>query len=271
MVGNIRRYIKTQNQTNSYLWLRAVWRFLRDFWESYPFWRFANFLHFFFLVNVKGRIPLKIDKRIMNGVFYICLDKSSEQIWVIKIPRLNSVHSSLLFKKILVRRNFVEYSNMIKAASTDPVLGKHFPPVRDIKRNGGYSSLYIEGYNLVTLRDDLRAGYDLPQDLDYSDLIKAVKELLDSLGKFAQQNGRIYGDWALHNLLYDKLTQKIKNVDLEGFYMDRQDQLQADAGYVKGMLETLIHEFSHHSQAECGTRNSRARSNELLAWPSGIS
>ena len=246
MIKSIRCYIKKQNQRGNYLWLRTIWRFLHDlgqphpYREFYPFWRIVNFLHFVFLVNIKGWPPLKIDARITNSVFYVSLNKSDEQIWVVKIPRLNTIHGSLLYKKLLDRRNFIEYSSMIKSASADPILGKHFPPTKDVKQNGGYSSLYIEGYNLFTLQDDLRLGRNLPQDINFPDLIKAINELLDSLSKFGQQNGRIYGDWALNNLLYDKLAKKIKNVDLEGFYMYRQDQPEADVRHIEKILNAAF-------------------------------
>ena len=240
MIKNIRRYFKKQNQIGNYIWLREMYYFLLNLWEYYPFRRFLNFLHFFFLVNIKGQPPLKIDKKISNGVFYVCLAKSGNQIWVVKIPHLNKPCSVNLYKKIKNKRNFIEYSSTIKSLSADPILGKHFPPVREVKRNGGYSSLYIEGYNLLLLLDDLRFGRNLPQDIESSDLIKAINELLNSLSKFGQQNGCIYGDWTLDNLLYDRLNKKIKNVDLEGYYMYRQDQPSADMRYIKAILESLI-------------------------------
>jgi len=244
MLENIRGYIKKQNQNGHYLWLRNLWRSLRDFLrdvsQPYLIRRIVSFWHFVFLIYVKKWPRLKIDKKIINSVFYICLNKRDKQTWVVKIPRLNNDVGCDFYKKILSQEDFIKYSDMIKSVFVDPIIGKHFPPVRDVKRNGGYSSLYVEGYNLITLQEDLLLGRGLPCDINHPDLIDAVNELLDSLRHFEKQNGRICGDWALHNLLYDKLARKIKNVDLEGFYMYRQDQLGAASRYIEEVLRLLM-------------------------------
>ncbi len=244
MLESMRGYIKKQNQNGHYLWLRNLWRslrdFLRDLSQPYLIRRIVSFLHFVFLIYIKKWPRLNLDKKIINAVFYICLNKSDEQVWVVKIPRLNNSVGCDFYKKILSREDFIKYSDMIKSVFADPIIGKHFPPVRDVKRNGGYSSLYIEGYNLITLQEDLLLGRGLPGDINHSDLIGAINELLDSLRHFEKQNGRIYGDWALHNLLYDKLAGKIKNVDLEGFYMYRQDPLEAASRHIEEVLRLLM-------------------------------
>ena len=250
MMGSIRCYIKKQNQKGKYLWLRATRNIARNFLhglgQPYLLVRFVNFLHFFFLVNVRRWPPLNIDKIIVNSIFYVCLAEGGERRWVVKIPRLDNFSSRHFYKKILNSENFIKYSNMIRLVSADPILGKHFPPAGDVKRNGGYSSLYVEGYNLITLEYDLRSGRNLPRDVNHPELIEAIDEFLDSLKQYEKQNGRIHGDWALHNLLYDKLTKKIQNVDLEGFCLFPQDQPEADLRCIEKKLEFFMVKGSVH-------------------------
>jgi hypothetical protein len=73
-------------------------------------------------------------------------------------------------------------------------------------------------------------------DLKPTELIHAIDELLQKLQEFKDSNGQIVGDWGIHNLIYDKVTHRILNVDLEGFFLYRDGRFQVDILYTQALL-----------------------------------
>jgi hypothetical protein len=57
---------------------------------------------------------------------------------------------------------------------------------------------------------------NLPSKLELEKITQQREILLDALLD-AEIKGELCGDWALHNLIYSTIDDKIYNIDLEGF------------------------------------------------------
>lgn len=236
MRKHIKGFIQNQNQIGKLLWLRSIWHRLRDLWQFHPTVRIYKYFEYLYQIKIKKNPPLKLSSRIYNGVFYICFIGNDEEITLLKIPHLNTKKSNELWNKLRTPQAFNNYLNILMSLSTNSIWGKHFPFVLKVRRDGGYWSSYVEGYNLIILRDLIRERKALPKDIKLSELKRAIDELLLSLKNFQLQNDKVIGDWALHNLIYEKKSKRIINVDLEGFYLYNSSQLEANIHYIEATL-----------------------------------
>ena len=139
---------------------------------------------------------------IDNGIFDIYINEQS----------------TLLYKKIK-NKKFIKdieiYKNIINDVINDNILKKYINDIKNIviENDGSYFCSFIK--NNIRL-------YDINKDSDISDdnLIKIKNAIINMkiiLNKYCEKN-KLKGDWALHNLLYCFDTNKIYNVDIEGFY-----------------------------------------------------
>lgn len=239
VMEKLKHVIREQNRVGKLLWLRFLWCCVRDLWMFYPLRRFSNLLYYIYLVVARRYQPLKLDSGIRNGVFYICLVENGEETLLLKIPHLNSEYSYALCKKLRDSKAFNDYSCMLKSLSDNTILGKYIPRVKKVRRDGGYWTSYIEGYNLFTIRDMLLNNRSLPVELKSAGLVYAIDELLQTLHTYKNHHGHIIGDWGIGNLVYDKLVHRIINVDLEGFYIYGKDRLETNIAYIEAVLSSL--------------------------------
>lgn len=228
LLEKTRQLIRQQNKLGRLLRLRATKIYLLNLLRFHPFRRFFNFWHYLFLTLIKKYKPLQLDKKIKNGVFYICMFRDKGSTSVLKIPRIDNVYSYSLWEKLCSLQAFNEYSSLLLSLSTDPIWNGHVPIAEQVRRDGGYVSSYVVGFNMTLVKEILLNRNNLPNDLCSSDLILAIDDLLANLREYVIRNGRLIGDWGLHNLIYEKTSRKIINVDLEGFYMTQDNKLQAD-------------------------------------------
>ncbi len=235
ILEKLKDLLRRQTQLGRLLWLRSLLLCLHNLWTFYPIRRLCNLLYYLYLVKVRRYKPLKLDDNIKNGVFYLCLAEKDKETLLFKLPHLNSVYSYSLCKHLRDSKAFDEYSDILKSLPDDPILGEHIPCVKEIKRGGAYWSSYINGYNLIVVRDMLLKGHSLPADLKPTELINAIDELLQKLQEFKDSNGQVVGDWGIHNLIYDKATHGILNVDLEGFFLYRDGSFQVDVLYKQAL------------------------------------
>lgn len=235
MKEKLKHLIRRQNRIGRLLWLRYVYHL----WWFYPTKRLYNFLYYIYLTKSRKCRPLKLESIISRGVFYTCLGGEGKGTSVLKIPHLRGYSSNALYKKLRCSEAFNEYSNMLLSLSDDTILGRHFPHVEKVRRDGGYCSSFVKGYNLIQVREMLLDGRGLASGLKASELTLAIDELLEGLRKYEAQNGQLWGDWSLQNLIYDTTARRITNVDLEGCYMYRQGKLEANMQYIEAMLNCL--------------------------------
>jgi len=236
MIEKIKHFFRRQNQNGRLLWVRVFWRCIRNLYEFSPAKRLSNSLYCAYLITVRNYQRLDVRRNIPNGVFHLFVGRKGDEKCVVKVPHLHTEGSWSFYKKLRNRKAFREYSNALLSILDDPVLGTHFPSVKKIRRDGGYRSSYVTGYNLVEIRDSARDGRPLPSEVKVSEIIAAIDELLRRLEKSMNKNGSLCGDWALHNLLYDKEAKRIINVDVEGLYNFRYPALEANLDYIEPVL-----------------------------------
>jgi len=151
--------------------------------------------------------------RFGNTRFSIFIDKTGKL--VIKIPYKPSLKWNYSFyKAIQDTKNYEKYYNSLMSLEKEVFLNKHICKVISISRDGGYTSPFIKGYNLLLLKNESK--FNLSPRIK-SKIISAINELIASLEKYQKKYGYILGDWFLSNLMYNINQNRIINVDLEGF------------------------------------------------------
>lgn len=154
---------------------------------------------------------------MLQRVFYVCSQETPAGKTVIKLPRGDNQFSCKLIAAVRDHRIFEDYKKLLSTLSADPWLANHCVDAIGIRRDGGYTSEYVDGFNLAELKDRLFDPSVLPKDLR-NDLAKAIDDLLADLRGYDESHGKIVGDWALHNLVFSPERGSIVNVDTEGFF-----------------------------------------------------
>ncbi len=144
--------------------------------------------------------------------------------------RLKSPRGNGLFRLFINEENFIIYKKIIKNIDTNNIL--RYRNILFNLKNNQILNKYIFHPEKITIENDgsyyskfIKNGirlYDINSNsiLDYKILNKIENKLIDlqnDLNKYVKTN-KLSGDWALHNLIYCLDTNKIYNVDLEGFY-----------------------------------------------------
>ena len=147
-------------------------------------------------------IKSKLKSPIGNGVFDIFIN-TNENILYKKNKKNN------LFD------NIENYKKIIYGIKSNPVLCEYiFEPEKIyIEDDGSYYSSYIKnGILLYDINSNSRID-----DIILDNLKRSIQDMKKKLNNYVKTN-KLSGDWALHNLIYCLDTNKIYNVDLEGFY-----------------------------------------------------
>jgi len=122
--------------------------------------------------------------------------------------------SDLLEKPGKVER----FSKILNGTQFSSKIINHIVKGFDFEHDGSYKSNYIEGYrlDLAVMLPDKYPSLNLPSKLVLEKITQQRDILLDALLD-AEIKGELCGDWALHNLIYSTIDDKIYNIDLEGF------------------------------------------------------
>ena len=124
---------------------------------------------------------------------------------------------NILYKKIKNTDmiNIDKYKQIIYGVNSNVVLGEYIcePEKIYIENDGSYYSSYIKnGIRLYDVSKVLKLDYTILNNLK-----KSIKDMKEKLNNYVKTS-KLSGDWALHNLIYCLDTNKIYNIDLEGFY-----------------------------------------------------
>lgn len=178
------------------------------------------------LLNLKTRKNNNNLKSKINNL--LCNDNNYSDLTFIK-TELKSPVSGGLFdifinkkKNILYKKNkkinifnIKKYKTIIYGIKNDPVLYEYiFEPEKIfIEDDGSYYSSFIKnGIRLYDINLNFQVNYSI-----LNNLRKTIIDIKIKLNNYVKIN-KLSGDWALHNLIYCLDTNKIYNVDLEGFY-----------------------------------------------------
>ncbi|MRH42708.1 hypothetical protein GH741_08410 [Aquibacillus halophilus] len=167
-------------------------------------------------MKVKGYRLLTFDKKITNGIFKVFVDKKSNL--VIKVNRRDSSSSSKFYKKIKGTKEFDIYKKTLMSAVNKEFLKPHICSVTEVFRDGGYKSPFVQGKNIQVMLIEFQEGHLMISKEESEKLLTAIDNLYLNLKQYYQAHENLPGDWMLHNLVYDNVSNKIINVDIEGFY-----------------------------------------------------
>jgi hypothetical protein len=181
---------------------------------------------------------MAIKSSILHRVFYLSVRESPTGKEVVKLPIAKDEYSCKLIRALKPPRAFEQYQAILKQIRLDPYLREHCVEVRNIRRDGGYTSDYVEGINLAELRDEL-LGHNVASESVMKNVISAINRLVNDLRCYCKTNGRLVGDWPLHNLVYSLKSDEILNVDSEGFFSWHNASEENDMGLIEGNLWDL--------------------------------
>ncbi len=165
-----------------------------------------------------------------TGIFDIYLD--NENGVILKKAKKNNLISGKLSDP--VEQQY--YKMLLCSLCSTPILGKYILEAYDITVDGGYKSRYIKGINLYDTNSVMKKARDI---------IPVVKKLHTDIIEYSA-NYKLFGDWGLHNLIYEESSCRIYNVDIEGFYTYPRvfDNGNCDIAHCNARFEKLYREIS---------------------------
>jgi hypothetical protein len=129
--------------------------------------------------------------------------------------------NDIIYKKIKTpvnKNNIGEYKDVMMNLKSMNIINKYIyhPEEIVIEDDGSYYSKYISN-NITFYEIFTGKNIDSVPIEHLYDIVSNFKTLLEDLKKVSV-DGIVCGDWAVHNIVYDKITKGLYNVDLEGFY-----------------------------------------------------
>lgn len=243
LVQPLRRWLRRRRQAGHLRWVVPPFVYTLNLVRYHSFQRFRNYWEYRSLI-ASGRCEATgLNGDIRNGVFYLLRSRAEGAERFVKIPRLDNPPGHRLQKALRSAEAQQRYAELLQSLATAPHWARHFPKVFLVRPDGGYTSEYVCGPNLFILGQLLRANQPLPEGVAVPDLRRAVRELLDDLEAYRTATGRMAGDWAPHNLIYDSERGVIKNVDLEGQFLYDANDRSTDMEYIRtelAFLDTLL-------------------------------
>lgn len=140
-----------------------------------------------FKTKYAGRFEVYLDGRFVHK-------KPKKNRWNDKLIEQIKEEGFDVYRDIIKNSYKTDYNNTIRGFN--------------VKRNSGYSSVYVDGYRL----DKVNKETD-------KDILLKIKKAVKKLKKNLDDNKKILtGDWDLPNLVYSIEDDKIYNIDIEGFF-----------------------------------------------------
>ena len=186
-----------------------------------------------------GRLQLLApDQAVLNRIFYVCVNAKGQERFVTKLVRGDNEYSCAFIRSLRSREFSRRYANTIGGLQSLPHIGGHCPAVFGIRSDGGYSSAFVSGFNLASLRRTMFSEQSLPAELR-SCLVEALISLRRDLAAFGGGRGHVIGDWAPHNLIFSPEQASIINVDAEGFFTYRDPCLVNDLAWINAYIDEM--------------------------------
>ena len=135
--------------------------------------------------------------------FYISTDES--------VIYKNNNQSSLAFSTLISNQeSFARFGKILNGSIFEEVLRKHICDGFDLEKDGSYKSRFMHGYRL-----DMLQNYTISDEV-FQTIWQQCDILINAL-EIADIQNKLFGDWALHNLIFSFENKCIINVDIEGF------------------------------------------------------
>ena len=112
----------------------------------------------------------------------------------------------------------------------------------------------VQFKRFLILANDINSNSRI-DDTILDNLKRSIQDMKKKLNNYVKTN-KLSGDWALHNLIYCLDTNKIYNVDLEGFYIYPfvHDNGNCDIKYCNDRFDKLVEIINKLSSKDCHTR-----------------
>jgi len=139
-------------------------------------------------------------------------------------------HSNHAFTQTLSNPKSLKiFEEILDGSCFNPAIQQHIVNGFDLEPDGSYKSKFIHSFRL-----DLIESYAI-QDEVLQTILTQCQVLIANLEKTAFC-GELYGDWALHNLVFSFEFQRIMNIDLEGFLIYNPLPEWANFSVIKGWM-----------------------------------
>lgn len=235
----IAKFVRAVGERRGLGWILPTLRYIRGVIRHHSIRRFRNTFEWCCLISLTKWRPLSLDSSITSGMFYLCTRTVEGEKWVLKIPRFDGAYSELLLKIIRNKDVWQRYQAQMLSLQTLDQLGRHFPEVSRVRPDGGYLSKFVEGHNLALLSIALRSGKSLSDDIEPNELMSALTTLLMRIERWLNNGHELFGDWALHNLVYSTSELRIFNVDLEGMCLYDSSFGESNPEFIKSELRSV--------------------------------
>lgn len=192
-----------------------------------------NWEIFNLLPSAYSKLPFiksELKSPIGDGVFEIFINTKENILYKKKKKEINII-------------NIENYKKMIYGLKNNPVLGEYiFEPEKIYIEDDGsyYSSFNKNSIRLYEINSNSRID-----DSILDNLKRSIQDMKKKLNNYVKTN-KLSGDWALHNLIYCLDTNKIYNIDLEGFYTYPliHDNGNCDINYCNERFDNLLKDIN---------------------------
>ena len=168
-----------------------------------------------------------VAKKQFNFIKYI--PESNKNRETKKFDFFIDKNNNIIYKKITNKQNKLsdiihkdgsieKYRKIISGQDLPKIISRYTTKGYSVESDGSYKSEIISGYRLDVVSEIIEKYPSMVQAMNFDfDRIKVqANKLIADLSK-ADSNGKLIGDWALHNLIYSPIDDCIYNIDLEGF------------------------------------------------------
>ena len=191
-----------------------------------------NWELFNLLPSAYSKLPFiksELKSPIGNGLFEIFINTKENILYKKNKKKINII-------------NIENYKKIIYGIKSNPVLCAYiFEPEKIYIENDGsyYSSFIKNSIRLYDINSNSRID-----DTILDNLKRSIQDMKKKLNNYVKTN-KLSGDWALHNLIYCLDTNKIYNVDLEGFYTYPliHDNGNCDINYCNERFDKLLNKL----------------------------
>ncbi len=183
-----------------------------------------------------------VDMRSLDFDVYLGKDQSEERI--LKVPRCGTERSCERYLALSRDKNlFEQYRSAMVRIEAPAHMERHINRALEIRRDGGYVSAYIKGYDLRCLkRDLLRDSARLDADVRKK-IARQTQLLVDDIQKTRREVGFVGGKWNLENLVYDVGRDVIVNVSTQSFFWSEQERASGGPVAEDGQLDQALEEL----------------------------
>jgi len=181
------------------------------------------FILLIFIFKIKEGLTNTMDTTTpYTGRFEVNVDNN----FIYKKTKDNKAGNVL--KKQIKDEGFYKYKDIIE--NSYKIKHNHAVKGFNVKNDGSYNSIYIDGYRLDRIDNDV----------EHDILLKIKKQVIILKKSLNKNKDKVSGDWGLQNLVYSIKDDKIYNIDTEGFFTYQKLPKWGDLKQINTWLNTIL-------------------------------